>query len=99
MKGGVAAIAAPVMDSVSDALVSSAGESILVEMGLHAGFEVSVQTANETIGDKAVEQVVGEHAKAKAKVGVKTVTITLRYKHTMEDAALGFFRSSVHGCV
>lgn len=27
---------------------------------------------------------------------VKTMTITLKFKHIMSDAALGFFRSSVH---
>ena len=36
------------------------------------------------------------HAGILETTGVQVLTITLRYKHTRDDAALGFFRSSVH---
>lgn len=43
--GGMAAVAAPVMGPVSDAVVSSFGDTIVVEMGLHAGFDVGSKVA------------------------------------------------------
>lgn len=39
------------------------------------------------------------HSKRLETTGVKTMLITLKFKHTVDDAALGFFRSSVHECV
>lgn len=41
--GGTAAIAAPVMGPVNDVLISSFGNTIIVELGLHAGFELGVK--------------------------------------------------------
>lgn len=40
---GTATIAAPVMGPVGDALISSFGDTILVELGLHTGFELTVK--------------------------------------------------------
>ncbi|KAI5120888.1 hypothetical protein M0805_002988 [Coniferiporia weirii] len=70
--GGVAAVAAPVMGPVSDAVVDTFGDSLLVEFGLSTGFDVSTKIANDLL------------------------LVTLKYKHTLTDAQLGFFRSSVH---
>ncbi|KAH7924706.1 hypothetical protein BV22DRAFT_1034858 [Leucogyrophana mollusca] len=94
--GGVAAIAAPVMGPVSDAVMSTVGDSILVEMGLHTGFELSAKAADDLILDGALKRVVPIHSARLETTGVKTMTITLKYKHTIEDASLGFFRSSLH---
>ncbi|KAH8097042.1 hypothetical protein BXZ70DRAFT_990927 [Cristinia sonorae] len=94
--GGMAAVAAPVMGPVSDVVVSTVGDSILVEIGMHAGFEVATKVANDLVFDKPLDRVLPIHSKRLETTGVKTMTITLKYKHTVEDAALGFYRGSVH---
>ncbi|OSD08181.1 hypothetical protein PYCCODRAFT_1430340 [Trametes coccinea BRFM310] len=94
--GGVAAVAAPVMGPVSDAVVSTLGDTILVEMGMHVGFDLTTKAANDLIFDGAIKQVVPIHSRRLATTGVKTMTITLKYKHVPEDASLGFYRSGIH---
>lgn len=95
-KGGVAAVAAPVMGPISDLVVSSVGDSILVEIGLHTGFEVTAKMANDLVIDKPIKHYIPVHSKRLETTGVKVLLITLKYKHTFEDASLGFYRSSVH---
>jgi hypothetical protein len=92
----MAAIAAPVMGPVSDAMVSTVGDSIFVEMGMHTGFELTTKAADDLIGDGAIKRIVPFHSMRLETTSVKTMTITLVYKHTIEDASLGFFRSSFH---
>lgn len=92
----MAAVAAPVMGPVSDAVISTLGDSILVELGLHAGFEISTKIANDLIIDKSIKRAIPIHSKRLETTGIKVLLITLKYKHTVEDAALGFYRSSVH---
>jgi hypothetical protein len=46
--------------------------------------------------DHTANALIPLHSTTLASAGAKTLTITLRYKHAQEDAALGFFRSSVH---
>ncbi|KAI8986749.1 hypothetical protein BD414DRAFT_486929 [Trametes punicea] len=94
--GGVAAVAAPVMGPVSDAVVSTLGDTILVEMGMHVGFDLTTKAANDLIFDGAIKQVVPIHSRRLETTSVKTMTITLKYKHVPEDASLGFYRSGVH---
>ncbi|EGO03533.1 hypothetical protein SERLA73DRAFT_83585 [Serpula lacrymans var. lacrymans S7.3] len=94
--GGVAAIAAPVMGPVSDAVLSTVGDGILVEMGLHTGFELTAKAADDLIGDGAIKKMVPLYSTRLETTNVKTILITLKYKHTVEDASLGFFRSSLH---
>ncbi|KAF9240481.1 hypothetical protein BU15DRAFT_45880 [Melanogaster broomeanus] len=94
--GGMAAIAAPVMGPVSDAIASTVGDSIFVEMGIHTGFELTTKTADDLIGDGAIKRIVPFHSTRLETTSVKTMAITLMYKHTVEDASLGFFRSSFH---
>ncbi|KAH9941220.1 uncharacterized protein BXZ73DRAFT_42301 [Epithele typhae] len=94
--GGMAAIAAPVMGPVSDAVVSTFGDTILVEMGMHLGFDLTAKAANDLVFDGAIKAFVPIHSSRLATTGVKTMTITLKYKHVPEDASLGFYRSSVH---
>ncbi len=99
LQGGVAAVAAPVMGPVSDAIVSTLGDTILVEMGMHVGFDLTAKAANDLILDKAIKEVFPIHSKRLETTSVKTMLITLKYKHTIEDAALGFYRSSLHRSV
>ncbi|KAG7446790.1 uncharacterized protein BT62DRAFT_980427 [Guyanagaster necrorhizus] len=94
--GGMAAVAAPVMGPVSDLVVGSLGDSILVEIGVHTGFETTTKIANDLIIDKTLKHIIPIHSKMLETTNVKSILITLKFKQTMEDAALGFFRSSVH---
>jgi len=94
--GGVAAIAAPVMGPVSDLVVSTVGDSILVEIPTHIGFEVAAKFANDLVFDKPINHILPIYSSRLETTSVKTMLITLKYKHTAEDAALGFYRGSVH---
>ncbi|KAF8804729.1 hypothetical protein BYT27DRAFT_7259203 [Phlegmacium glaucopus] len=97
--GGIAAVAAPVMGPVSDAVVTGLGDTILVELGVHVGFDLSTKLANDLILDKAFSGVIPIHSNRLETTAVKVLLITLKYKHTMDDAALGFYRSSLHSDV
>ncbi|TFY56775.1 hypothetical protein EVG20_g8798 [Dentipellis fragilis] len=94
--GGMAAVAAPVMGPVSDVIVNAVGDSILVEVGMHAGFKLSVEAANDLVFDKPIKNIIPAYDKMLESTHVKTILITLKYKHTLEDASLGFYRSSLH---
>lgn len=94
--GGMAAVAAPVMGPVSDAIVSTVGDSILVEIGLHTGFELTTKLANDLVIDKSIDHIIPIHSDRLQTTGIKELLITLKYKHTVEDAALGFYRGSLH---
>jgi len=94
--GGTAAVAAPAMGPISDMVVDSFGDTILVELGLHAGFEAAVWAGDEMFIDKPMKKIIPVHDANLTTSGVKILTITLKYKHTVEDAQLGFFRSSTH---
>lgn len=92
----MAAVAAPVMGPVSDAVLTSLGDSILVEIGLHTGFELTTKLANDLVIDKSIDRIIPIHSDRLQTTGIKELLITLKYKHTIEDAALGFYRSSLH---
>ncbi|KIJ35299.1 hypothetical protein M422DRAFT_51568 [Sphaerobolus stellatus SS14] len=94
--GGTAAIAAPVMAPFGDVIITTLGDSILVELGLHAGFKLAVEGTNEIFIDNPIHHVMKSNDKRLITTAVKQLTITLKYKHTMTDASLGFFRSSIH---
>lgn len=94
--GGTALVAAPAMGPLSDMVVSSFGDTILVELGLHAGFEAAVAIGNDRLIDHPLNKIIPVHSANLSTTGVKSLTITLKYKHTVEDANLGFFRSSLH---
>lgn len=72
------------------------GDTILVEVGLHAGFDLTTTVANDLIIGHGVSSAIPLHSKRLETTGVKTLLITLKYKHTIEDASLGFYRSSLH---
>ncbi|TFK47590.1 hypothetical protein OE88DRAFT_1665817 [Heliocybe sulcata] len=95
--GGTAAIAAPVMGPISDVVMTSVGDTILVEVGLHTGFELTVKAADDLLIEHPVNHMIPIHSNKLETTAVKELLITLKYKHTVEDANLGFFRSSVHG--
>jgi len=72
------------------------GDSLVVELGTHVGFELTTKVANDLIFDKTANALIPIHSSRLQTTGVKTMLITLKYKHIVEDAALGFFRSSMH---
>ena len=89
------AVASLLMGPLSDAVTSSLGDSVLVEVGLHHGFELGAHAANELVADHAFERVVpvfkgAERIKTTA---VKSVLVTLRYRRVGGDAAFVFFFS------
>ncbi|KAG8743190.1 hypothetical protein FRC10_000261 [Ceratobasidium sp. 414] len=95
--GGTAAIAAPVMGPIADTAVSSLGDTIAVEIGSVVAYDVGTKLANDLIADKTAKAIIPVHSARLETTSVKTILITLKYKHTMSDAALGFFRSgTVH---
>lgn len=94
--GGAAAVAAPVMGPVSDAVVGTFGDSLLVEIALKSGFEATTKVANDLVIERTIKHIMPSPSGRLETTGVKTLLITLKYKHTIEDASLGFFRSSVH---
>ncbi|KAL5514452.1 hypothetical protein ACEPAG_2540 [Sanghuangporus baumii] len=94
--GGVAAVAAPVMGPVSDVVIDTVGDSLLVEIGLNVGFEASSKVANDLVIEHTIKHIIPAPSARLQTTGVKELLITLKYKHTLEDAQLGFFRSSVH---
>jgi len=85
------------MGPVSEVIVASFGDSILVELGLHAGFGLGAKAANDLVFEKTFKHILPIHSKRLETTGVKVLLITLKYNHAVvEDAALGFYRSSVH---
>jgi hypothetical protein len=81
------------MGLVSDLVV---GDSVLVEVVLHTGFEVATHAANDLVLEQPIDHVFPIHSERLQTTGVKELLITLNYKHVVTDAALGFYRSSVH---
>lgn len=92
----MAAVAAPVMGPVADAVVSTVGDSILVEIGFSAGFHGATALANDLVIEKPLKAIIPKHSKVLETTSVKSILITLKYKQTITDAALGFYRSSLH---
>ncbi|THH28143.1 hypothetical protein EUX98_g6041 [Antrodiella citrinella] len=77
-------------------VVSTIGDSVLVEITSHIGFELATKMANDLVFDKPIDHMLPLYSSRLETTSVKTMTITLKYKHTVEDAALGFYRGSVH---
>ena len=95
----MAAVAAPAMGPISDIIIGTVGDSLVVELGTHVGFELTTKVANDLVFDKTSNLLIPIHSARLQTTGVKMLLITLKYKHVVEDAALGFFRSSMHRCV
>ncbi|EJD05607.1 uncharacterized protein FOMMEDRAFT_103735 [Fomitiporia mediterranea MF3/22] len=94
--GGVAAVAAPVMGPVSDIVVDTVGTSLLVDITLNVGFSASTKLANDLLIEHTIKHIIPAPSSQLQTTGLKQLLVTLKYKHTLEDAQLGFFRSSVH---
>ncbi|KAJ7136122.1 hypothetical protein C8R44DRAFT_769733 [Mycena epipterygia] len=94
--GGMAVVAAPVFGPVSAEVISMFGDTVLVEVGLHAGFSLTATAANDLLIEHPIKAIIPIYSKRLETTGVKELTITLKYKMTVTDAALGFYRSSVH---
>jgi hypothetical protein len=62
---------------------------------VHTGFEGLTTSANDLIIGIA-EGFIPLHSEELISVGTKDLLITLKFKHTMQDAALGFYHSSLH---
>jgi len=89
----------PVAAEVADDVVSSFGDTILVELGLYAGHGLGhliAKAADELVPDKLLEKILPIHSSRLETTSTKDLLITLRHKHTMSDAKLGFYRSSFH---
>jgi len=43
-----------------------------------------------------MKAIVPIHSARLETTSVKNILITLKYKHTVDDASLGFYRSSLH---
>ncbi|KAH8830174.1 hypothetical protein DL96DRAFT_1668130 [Flagelloscypha sp. PMI_526] len=87
--GGVAGVAAPVMGPVADVAVGAFGNTIIVDVALNLGAEGSTKPLDKLVFDRI-------KSPALETTGLKVLAITLKFKHTVEDAYLGFFRSSLH---
>ncbi|KAJ7770612.1 hypothetical protein B0H16DRAFT_1306738 [Mycena metata] len=95
--GGMAVVAAPVVfGGIGAEVFGMFGDTLLVELGLHAGFELTTAAANDLLIESPIKHAIPIHSKRLDTTGVKILLITLKYKMTMTDAALGFYRSSVH---
>ncbi|KAJ7232951.1 hypothetical protein B0H12DRAFT_1260766 [Mycena haematopus] len=94
--GGMAVVAAPVLGPIAGEVISTFGDTILVELGLHAGFSLTAHAANDLLIEKPLKAIIPIHSKRLETTAIKEMLITLKYKITMTDAALGFYRSSVH---
>ncbi|KAJ7791956.1 hypothetical protein B0H14DRAFT_2933782 [Mycena olivaceomarginata] len=75
-------------------VISTFGDTILVEMGIHAGFALTADAANDLVIEKPIKAIIPIHSKRLETTAIKELLITLKYKITMTDAALGFYRSS-----
>ena len=84
------------MGPISDAVVNTFGDSILVEIGVEQGYEVTTKVANDLVLEHTIKHMIPSPSGRLETTGIKTLLITLKYKHTIEDASLGFFRSSIH---
>lgn len=85
--GGAAAIAEPVFDLVADEIGTAVGD-IIAELVVEAGVKATTH-AYEMAVDEAVDCVIPPDSERLVTTAVKTLLITLKYKHTMANAALG----------
>ncbi|KAJ7749309.1 hypothetical protein DFH07DRAFT_557296 [Mycena maculata] len=90
--GGMAVVAAPVLGPITSEVISMFGDTFVVELGIHAGFDA----AEITVLQAPLQHIIPIHSKRLESTAIKELVITLQYTITMTDAALGFYRSSVH---
>ncbi|KAF8189969.1 hypothetical protein K438DRAFT_1832417 [Mycena galopus ATCC 62051] len=94
--GGMAVVAAPVLGPIAGEVISAFGDTVLVELGLHAGFSLTTAAANDLLIESPMKAIIPIYSKRLETTAIKEIMITLKFKITMMDAQLGFYRSSVH---
>ncbi|KZW02933.1 hypothetical protein EXIGLDRAFT_744408 [Exidia glandulosa HHB12029] len=97
--GGTSTIAAPALDPLSDALSSSLGDTVVAQLVSDAATNVITDAADDKFIEGPIEDRMPDYGKqhvSEGAEGVKTVLVSLKYKHMTTDAALGFYRSSLH---
>ena len=67
----------------------------MLELAGQAGFELATNLADDKVFEDPIAAVT-KHEKVLETSAIKDLLITLEHKHTMGDAALGFYRSSLH---
>jgi hypothetical protein len=101
--GGSAALLEPVMGHMSDLVVNSVvdahatiTEMLLVEFALHEGIQAASDAVDGFFTDEFVKMILHFRSPSLEGQTVKVVEITIKLQHIQEDAALGFFRGSLH---
>jgi hypothetical protein len=84
------------MGPITEIAEAELGESVVVKMGLNAGFELGAKVADSLIIAKPLQYLLPIRSERLKTTATKTLTITLKFEITMQDAALGFFRASLH---
>ncbi|KZO98656.1 hypothetical protein CALVIDRAFT_548985 [Calocera viscosa TUFC12733] len=93
--GGTAAVATPLLHVVGDTIVQAGLDTITVEVATMGAYHVAAHGVNEMLAEK-IGNRFPKHSRKLETTAVMSLLITLKHKHTMDDAALGFFRSSTH---
>ena len=71
----MAAVAAPAMGPVSDIIVGTLGDSLVVELGTHVGFKLTTKVANDLVFDKTSNLLIPIHSARLQTTGVKMLLI------------------------
>ncbi|KAF9566478.1 hypothetical protein CPC08DRAFT_814708 [Agrocybe pediades] len=96
--GATSVITAPIMNHLADVVVGSLMDTIIVELidqGIQSVADVVADSVSAWLED-TIEQAIPIHSQRLVTTATTDLKITLRYKHASTDAALGFFRSSIH---
>ncbi|KAG9035504.1 hypothetical protein FRB95_011210 [Tulasnella sp. JGI-2019a] len=94
--GGTAAFVTPALVPIADIGGSSFVSHIAVEVIGAASRTAITETGNWLVVEKPIELMLPRHSKKLITTSVKTLVITVKYKHIVDDAALGYFRSPEH---
>lgn len=84
------------MDTAAGAALDAFGSTILVEVGVLAGYDLGGSVANHYLVSKPIDKVLPMHSSRFETTAIKKLMITLKYKHILIDASVGFFRASSH---
>jgi hypothetical protein len=84
------------MGPITEVAEAAFGESVVVKVGLDAGFHLGAKVADSLLIAKPLQYLLPIHSEKLETTATKTLTITLKFEITMQDAALGFFRASLH---
>ncbi|EJT99206.1 hypothetical protein DACRYDRAFT_56277 [Dacryopinax primogenitus] len=93
--GGTAAVATPLLHVVGDSIVHAGLDCIATEVATIGTYHIAAHGMNEMLAEKIGNQFPHRSQKLET-TAIMSILITLKHKHTMDDAALGFYRSSTH---